>query len=72
MTSKCCKSKNVAREPQVSVSVMFLHIVMSSACDPVNEQWHGNMELFVLYNKETKKLPIMRSSKLLSSNRSCL
>ena len=69
MTSKCGKNKKVAREAQSSVSLMFL-LHFDVLCDLLLNKSMATWNLFVLYNKELKKVLMMTSSIRLSSNRS--
>ena len=67
--SKCGKNKKVAHKAQQSVSLMFLpHFVV--LCDLLLNRHTATWNLFVLYNKELKKVLMMTSSIRLSSNRS--
>ena len=69
MTSKCGKNKQVAHEAQPSVSLMFLpHFDV--LCDLLLNRRTATWNLFVLYNKQFKKVLMMTSSIYLSSNRS--
>ena len=69
MTSKCGQNKKVAHEAQPSVSLMFLpHFDI--LCDLLLNRRTATWNLFVLYNKELKKVLMMTSSIHLSSNRS--
>ena len=69
ITSKCGKNKKVAHEAQPSVSLMFLpHFDV--LCDLLLNRRMVTWNLFVLYNKELKKVLMMTSSIRLSSNRS--
>ena len=69
MKSKCGKNKKVAHEAQPSVSLMFLpHFDI--LCDLLLNRRTATWNLFVLYNKELKKVSMMTSSIRLSSNRS--
>ena len=69
MTSKCGKNKKVAHKVQPSVSLMFLpHFDV--LCDLLLNRCMATWNLFVLYNKELKKVLMMMSSICLSSNRS--
>ena len=69
MTSKCGKNKKVAHKAQPSVSLMFLpHFDV--LCDLLLNRRTATWNLFVLYNKELKKVLMMTSSIRLSSNRS--
>ena len=69
MTSKCGKNKKVAHKAQLSVSLMFLpHFDV--LCDLLLNRRTATWNLFVLYNKELKKVLMMTSSMRLSSNRS--
>ena len=69
ITSKCGKNKKVAHEAQLSVSLMFLpHFDI--LCDLLLNGHTTTWNLFVLYNKELKKVLMMMSSICLSSNRS--
>ena len=70
MTSKCGKNKQVAHEAaQPSVSLMFLpHFDI--LCDLLLNRRTATWNLFVLYNKQFKKVLMMTSSIYLSSNRS--
>ena len=69
MMSKCGKNKKVAHEAQPSVSLMFLpHFDV--LCDLLLNRRMATWNLFVLYNKEFKKVLTMTSSMRLSSNRS--
>ena len=69
MTSKCGKNKKVAHKAQPSVSLMFLpHFDV--LCDLLLNRRTATWNLFVLYNKELKKVLMMTSSIHLSSNRS--
>ena len=55
MTSKCCKNKEVAQEPQVSVCLMFLpHFDV--LCDLLLNIPTATWNLFVLYNKQKGKM----------------
>ena len=68
MTSKCGKNKKVAHKVQPSVSMMFLpHFGL--LCDLLLNRRTATWNLFVLYNKELKKVLMMMSSIRLSSNR---
>ena len=69
MTSKCGTNKKVAHEAQPSVSLMFL-LHFDVLCDPLLNRRKATWNLFVLYNKEFKKVLMMTSSTRLSSNRS--
>ena len=54
MTSKCGKNKEVAHEPQASVSVMFLpHFDV--LCDLLLNRPTATWNLFVLYNDQKRK-----------------
>ena len=54
MTSKCGKKKEVAHEPQMSVSLMFLlHFDFFS--DQLQNRLTAAWNLFVLYNEERRK-----------------
>ena len=69
MTSKCGKNKKLAHEAQLSVPLMFLpHFDV--LCDLLLNRRTATWNLFVLYNKELKKVLMMTSSIRLSSNRS--
>ena len=69
MTSIWGKNKKVAHEVQPSVSLMFLpHFDI--LCDLLLNRRTATWNLFVLYNKELKKVSMMTSSIRLSSNRS--
>ena len=69
MMSKCGKNKKVAHKAQPSVSLMFLpHFDI--LCDLLLNRHTATWNLFVLYNKELKKVSMMTSSMRLSSNRS--
>ena len=69
MTSKWGKNKKVAHKVQPSVSLMFLpHFDI--LCDLLLNRCMATWNLFVLYNKELKKVLMMTSSICLSSNRS--
>ena len=69
MTSKCGKNKKVAHKAQPSVSLMFLpHFDV--LCDLLLNKRMATWNLFVLYNKELKKVLQMMSPVCLSSNRS--
>ena len=69
MTSKCGKNKKVAHEAQPSVSLMFLpHFDV--LCNLLLNRRTATWNLFVLYNKELKKVLMMMSFICLSSNRS--
>ena len=69
MISKCGKNKKVAYEAQPSVSLMFLpHFDVLS--DLLLNRRTTTWNLFVLYNRELKKVLMMTSSMRLSSNRS--
>ena len=69
MTSKCGKNKKVAHKVQPSVSLMFLpHFDV--LCDLLLNKRMATWNLFVLYNKELKKVLQMMSPVCLSSNRS--
>ena len=71
MMSKCGKNKNVAHEAQLSVSLMFV-LHFDVLCDLLLNRCTATWNLFVLYNKELKKVLMMMSSihVRLSSNRS--
>ena len=67
MISKCGKNKKVAYEAQPSVSLMFLpHFDVLS--DLLLNRRTTTWNLFVLYNRELKKVLMMTSSMRLSSN----
>ena len=69
MMSKCGKNKKVAHKAQPSVSLMFLpHFDV--LCDLLLNRRTATWNLFVLYNKELKKVLMMMSSLPLSPNRS--
>ena len=69
MTSNCGKNKKVANEAQPSVSLIFLpHFDV--LCDLLLNRRTATWNLFVLYNKQFKKVLMMTSSIYLSSNRS--
>ena len=69
LTSKCGKNKKVAHEAQPGVSLMLLpHFVV--LCDLLLNRCTATWNLFVLYNKEFKKVLMMTLSIRLSSNRS--
>ena len=69
MMSKCGKNKKVAHKAQPSVSLMFLpHFDV--LCDLLLNRRTATWNLFVLYNKELKKVLMMTSSICLSSDRS--
>ena len=69
MMSKCGKNKKVAHKAQPSVSLMFLpHFDV--LCDLLLNRCTATWNLFVLYNKDLKKVLMMTSSMRLSSNRS--
>ena len=69
MTSKRGKNKKVTHEAQPSVSLMFLpHFDV--LCDLLLNRRTATWNLFVLYNKEFKKVLMMTSSIRLSFNRS--
>ena len=71
MTSKCGKNKKVAHKAQLSVSLMFLphfDIICDLLLNRCTATW--NLHVFVLYNKELKKVLMIMSSICLSSNRS--
>ena len=69
MSSKCGRNKKVAHEAQPIVSLMFLpHFDV--LCDLLLNRRTATWNLFVLYNKEFKKVLMMTSSICLSSNRS--
>ena len=69
MTSKCGKNEKVAYEAQPSVSLMFLpHFDVLS--DLLLNRHTTTWNLFVLYNRELKKVLMMTSSMCLSSIRS--
>ena len=69
MTSKCGKNKKVAYKAQPSASLMFLpHFDV--LCDLLLNRHMATWNLFVLFNKELKKVLMMISSICLSSNRS--
>ena len=69
MMSKCGKNEKVAYEAQPSVSLMFLpHFDVLS--DLLLNRHTTTWNLFVLYNRELKKVLMMTSSMCLSSNRS--
>ena len=54
MTSKCGKNKEVAHEPQASVSLMFLpHFDV--CCDLLLNRPTATWNLFVLYNDQKRK-----------------
>ena len=54
MTSKYVKNKEVAHEPQASVSLMFLpHFDV--LCDPLLNRPKATWNLFVLYNDQKRK-----------------
>ena len=55
MTSKCGKNKNVAHGAQPSVSLMFLP-QFDVLCDLLLNRLTVTWNLFVLYNKELKKV----------------
>ena len=66
---KCGKNKQVAHKAQPSVSLMFLpHFDV--LCNLLLNRRTATWNLFVLYNKELKKVLMMMSSIRLSSNRS--
>ena len=68
MMSKCGKNRIVAHKAQLSVSLMFLpHFDV--LCDLLLNRCMATWNLFVLYNKELKKVLMMTSSIYLSSNR---
>ena len=55
LTSKCSKIKEVAHEPQVSVSLMFLpHFGV--LCDLLLDRPTATWNLFVLYNEQKGKM----------------
>ena len=59
MTSKCGKNKEVAHEPQASVSPMFLpHFDVPRLLWSITEQTHGNMEpiCFIQWSEKKKDL----------------
>ena len=69
MSSKCGRNKKVAHEAQPIVSLMFLpHFDV--LCDLLLNRRTATWNLFVLYNREFKKVLTMTSSICLSSNRS--
>ena len=69
MSSKCGRNKKVANEAQPIVSLMFLpHFDV--LCDLLLNRHTATWNLFVLYNREFKKVLMMTSSICLSSNRS--
>ena len=69
MTSKCGKNKKMVHVAQLSVSLMFLpHFDV--LCDLLMNRRTATWNLFVLNNKELKKVLTMTSSIRLSSNRS--
>ena len=69
MSSKCGRNKKVAHEAQPIVSLMFLpHFDV--LCDLLLNRRTATWNLFVLYNREFKKVLMMTSSICLSSNRS--
>ena len=69
MLSKCGRNKKVAHEAQPIVSLMFLpHFDV--LCDLLLNRRTATWNLFVLYNREFKKVLMMTSSICLSSNRS--
>ena len=69
MTPNCGKNKKVAHKVQPSVSLMFLpHFDI--LCDLLLNRHTATWNLFVLYNKEFKKVLMMTSSIRLSSDRS--
>ena len=54
MTSKCGKNKEVAHEPQASVSLLFLpHFDV--LCDLLLNRPTATWNLFVLYNDQKRK-----------------
>ena len=54
MTSKCRKNKEVAHEPQASVSLLFLpHFDV--LCDLLLNRPTATWNLFVLYNDQKRK-----------------
>ena len=55
MTSKCGKNKDVAHEPQVSVSLMFL-LHFGVLCDLLLNIPTATWNLFVLYNEQKGKM----------------
>ena len=58
MTSKCGKNKKVAHKVQPSASLMFLpHFDV--LCDLLLNRHMATWNLFVLYNKELKKVSMM-------------
>ena len=69
MTSKCGKNKKMAHKAQPSVSLMFL-AHFDIICDLLQNRHMATWNLFVLNNKELKKVLTMTSSMRLSSNRS--
>ena len=69
LTNRFQVVKKVAYEAQPSVSLMFLpHF--DALCDLLLNRSTATWNLFVLYNKELKKVLTMTSSIRLSSNRS--
>ena len=70
MTSKCGKNKKVAHKAQPSVSLMFFLPHFDVLCDLLLNKRMATWNLFVLYNKELKKVLQMMSPVCLSSNRS--
>ena len=69
MMSKCGNNKKVVCEAQPSVSLMILtHFDVIG--DLLLNRRMATWNLFVLYNKELKKVLMMMSSVCLSSNRS--
>ena len=57
MTSKCRKNKDLAHEPQASVSLLFLpHFDV--LCDLLLNRPTATWNLFVLYNNQKRKRPI--------------
>ena len=69
MSSKCGRNKKVAHEAQPIVSLMFLpHFDV--LCDLLLNRHTATWNLFVLHNREFKKVLMMTSSICLSSNRS--
>ena len=70
MTSKYGKNKKVAHKAQPSVSLIILLPNFDILCDLLLNKRMATWNLFVLYNKELKKVLQMMSPVCLSSNRS--
>ena len=57
MTSKCGKNKEVAHEPQESVSLMLIYHILASSVVYYWTETHGNMEsiCFVQWSEKKKE-----------------